>query len=389
MTDRGLRMKNLKPLGIYIHIPFCIRKCKYCDFLSFAADENTKKQYVEKLCTEIEHFFAQYKEYEVRTVFFGGGTPSILEVTLIGKIMETLKKAVPFMEEAEISLEANPGTLSEEKLKEYRECGINRLSIGLQSTEEKELKYLGRIHSYEDFLKSYELARQAGFTNINVDLMSAVPYQTLESWEKTLDRVLLLKPEHISAYSLIVEEGTPFYEDDRLEELLADEDIEREMYVRTEEKLLEYGYHRYEVSNYAKEGRECAHNVLYWKRGDYIGFGLGAASCIHNMRFKNTDSMKEYMEMPWRKPEERWEVEHLSLREQMEETMILGLRMTGGVSKREFESLYDKTMESEFGDAIEKHKADGLLTEEDGWLRFTRKGLDLSNMVLCDFLATV
>lgn len=389
MTDRGLRMKNLKPLGIYIHIPFCIRKCKYCDFLSFAADENTKKQYVEKLCTEIEYFFAQYKEYEVRTVFFGGGTPSILEVTLIGKIMETLKKAVPFMEEAEISLEANPGTLSEEKLKEYRECGINRLSIGLQSTEEKELNYLGRIHSYEDFLKSYELARQAGFTNINVDLMSAVPYQTLESWEKTLDRVLLLKPEHISAYSLIVEEGTPFYEDDRLEELLADEDTEREMYVRTEEKLLEYGYHRYEVSNYAKEGRECAHNVLYWKRGDYIGFGLGAASCIHNMRFKNTDSMKEYMEMPWRKPEERWEVEHLSLREQMEETMILGLRMTGGVSKREFESLYDKTMESEFGDAIEKHKADGLLTEEDGWLRFTRKGLDLSNMVLCDFLATV
>lgn len=387
MTDRGLRMKNLKPLGIYIHIPFCIRKCKYCDFLSFAADENTKKQYVEKLCTEIEHFFAQYKEYEVRTVFFGGGTPSILEVTLIGKIMETLKKAVPFMEEAEISLEANPGTLSEEKLKEYRECGINRLSIGLQSTEEKELNYLGRIHSYEDFLKSYELARQEGFTNINVDLMSAVPYQTLESWEKTLDRVLLLKPEHISAYSLIVEEGTPFYEDDRLEELLADEDTEREMYVRTEEKLLEYGYHRYEVSNYAKEGRECAHNVLYWKRGDYIGFGLGAASCIHNMRFKNTDSMKEYMEMPWRKPEERWEVEHLSLREQMEETMILGLRMTEGVSKEEFQGKYGRIMKEEFGDAIAKHKADGLLMEEKEWIRFTKRGFDLSNMVLCDFLS--
>lgn len=387
MTDRGLHMKNLKPLGIYIHIPFCIRKCKYCDFLSFAADENTKKQYVEKLCTEIEHFFAQYKEYEVRTVFFGGGTPSILEVTLIGKIMETLKKAVPFMEEAEISLEANPGTLSEEKLKEYRECGINRLSIGLQSTEEKELNYLGRIHSYEDFLKSYELARQAGFTNINVDLMSAVPYQTLESWEKTLDRVLLLKPEHISAYSLIVEEGTPFYEDDRLEELLADEDTEREMYVRTEEKLLEYGYHRYEVSNYAKEGRECAHNVLYWKRGDYIGFGLGAASCIQNMRFKNTDSMKEYMEMPWRKPEERWEVEHLSLREQMEETMILGLRMTEGVSKEEFQGKYGRNMEEEFGNAIAKHKADGLLMEEKEWIRFTKRGFDLSNMVLCDFLS--
>lgn len=382
-------MKNLKPLGIYVHIPFCIRKCKYCDFLSFAADVNTQKQYVEKLCVEIEHFFAQYKEYEVKTVFFGGGTPSILEAELIRKIMETLKKAVPFMEETEITLEANPGTLSKKKLEEYKRCGINRLSIGLQSTEEKELNYLGRIHSYEDFLKSYELARQAGFKNINVDLMSAVPYQTLESWEKTLDCILALKPEHISAYSLIVEEGTPFYEDEHLEELLADEDTERKMYVRTEEKLLEYGYHRYEVSNYAKEGRECAHNILYWKRGDYIGFGLGAASCIQNMRFKNTDSMKEYMETPWKEPEERLEVEHLSLLEQMEETMILGLRMTDGVSMEEFKSLYGKTMEREFKDVIEKHKADGLLMEEEGCLRFTRKGFDLSNMVLCDFLVTV
>lgn len=380
-------MKNLKPLGIYIHIPFCIRKCKYCDFLSFPADEKTMDQYVEKVCEEIRHFFAQYKEYEVKTVFFGGGTPSILKVTLIEKIMETLRNAVPFKEEAEISLEANPGTLSEEKLAGYQRCGIHRLSIGLQSTREEELKYMGRIHTYEDFLKSYTLAKDAGFTNINVDLMSAVPYQTLESWEETLDRVLSLNPAHISAYSLIVEEGTPFYEDEKLDELLADEDTEREMYVRTEEKLLEYGYHRYEISNYAKEGKECAHNILYWKRGDYIGFGLGAASCIKDVRFKNTDSMAEYMEKPWKEPEERLEVEHLSLREQMEEAMILGLRMTGGICKEEFAKRYGKTMESEFGDAIAKHKEDGLLREEDGWLRFTRRGLDLSNMVLCDFLA--
>ena len=380
-------MRNLKPLGIYIHIPFCIRKCKYCDFLSFAADETTQKQYVEKLCVEIEHFFAQYKEYEVKTIFFGGGTPSILEETLIEKIMQTLKEAVPFSEDAEVSLEANPGTLDEKKLEGYRRAGINRLSMGLQSTQERELKYLGRIHSYEDFLQSYRLARKAGFTNINVDLMSAVPYQTLESWEETLDRILALKPEHISAYSLIVEEGTPFYEDEQLEELLADEDTEREMYVRTEEKLLEYGYHRYEVSNYATEGKECAHNVLYWKRGDYIGFGLGAASCIRDMRFKNTDSMKEYMETPWKELEERCEVEPLSLREQMEETMILGLRMTEGVSKEEFQERYGRTMEEEFGDAIAKHKADGLLMEEKEWIRFTKRGFDLSNIVLCDFLS--
>ncbi len=380
-------MRNLKPLGIYIHIPFCIRKCKYCDFLSFTADETTQKQYVEKLCVEIEHFFAQYKEYEVKTAFFGGGTPSILEGALIEKIMQTLKEVVPFSENAEVSLEANPGTLDEKKLEGYRRAGINRLSMGLQSTQERELKYLGRIHSYEDFLQSYDLARKAGFTNINVDLMSAVPYQTLASWEETLDRILALNPEHISAYSLIVEEGTPFYEDEQLEELLADEDTEREMYVRTEEKLLEYGYHRYELSNYAKEGKECAHNVLYWKRGDYIGFGLGAASCIHDMRFKNTDSMKEYMETPWKELEERFEVEQLSLREQMEETMILGLRMTEGVSKEEFQGRYGKTMEEEFGDAIAKHKADGLLMEEKEWIRFTKRGFDLSNIVLCDFLS--
>lgn len=380
-------MRNLKPLGIYIHIPFCIRKCKYCDFLSFTADETTQKQYVEKLCVEIEHFFAQYKEYEVKTAFFGGGTPSILEGALIEKIMQTLKEVVPFSENAEVSLEANPGTLDEKKLEGYRRAGINRLSMGLQSTQERELKYLGRIHSYEDFLQSYDLARKAGFTNINVDLMSAVPYQTLASWEETLDRILALNPEHISAYSLIVEEGTPFYEDEQLEELLADEDTEREMYVRTEEKLLEYGYHRYEVSNYAKEGKECAHNVLYWKRGDYIGFGLGAASCIHDMRFKNTDSMKEYMETPWKELEERFEVEQLSLREQMEETMILGLRMTEGVSKEEFQERYGRTIEEEFGDAIAKHKADGLLMEEKEWIRFTKRGFDLSNIVLCDFLS--
>lgn len=379
-------MSNLKPLGIYIHIPFCIRKCKYCDFLSFVSDEQTMERYVDKLCEEIRDFFERYRDYEVKSIYLGGGTPSILEHKLTKKVMDTLHSAAIIDSEAEISTEANPGTLSEEKLKIYKACGINRLSIGLQSTDEQELDYLGRIHSYEDFLHSYELARKAGFDNINVDLMSAVPYQTLESWEKSLDRILALHPEHISAYSLIIEEGTPFYEDKELENLIPDEDTERRMYELTEEKLLEQGYYRYEVSNYAKKGKECAHNVLYWERGDYIGFGLGAASCIDEMRFKNTEDMNEYMDCPYKTFYDRMEIEKLSIREQMEETMILGLRMTKGVSFDAFEQRYGQTMESVFGNVIEKHKKNGLLIEEKAFLRFTKKGLDLSNIVLCDFL---
>ena len=285
-------MNSKKDLGVYIHIPFCLRKCKYCDFLSFVSDKETMVKYVESLCEEIRGFFQKEKDYQVTTVYFGGGTPSILEAEWTEKILNTLKDVASIAPDAEISTEANPGTLSFEKLVTYRNCGVNRLSIGLQSTQEKELSYLGRIHSYEQFLESYRLAREAGFENINIDLMSAVPYQTLESWKETLDRILALKPEHISAYSLIVEEGTPFYEDDELEYLIPDEDTERRMYEVTEEHLQKQGYYRYEVSNYALPGKECAHNILYWKRGDYIGFGLGASSCIREARFKNTDDMK-------------------------------------------------------------------------------------------------
>ena len=213
-----------KDLGVYIHIPFCLRKCKYCDFLSFPSDEGTMKKYVESLCEEIRGFFQREKDYRVTTVYLGGGTPSILKPEWTEQILKTLQENAIIAPNAEISTEANPGTLTKEKLDTYRKCGINRLSIGLQSTEEQELKYLGRIHTYEEFLHGFQMAREAGFDNINIDLMSAVPYQTLESWNRTLDRVLALRPEHISAYSLIVEEGTPFYTDDKLEDLISDED---------------------------------------------------------------------------------------------------------------------------------------------------------------------
>ncbi len=379
-------MERKKDLGVYIHIPFCLRKCKYCDFLSFVSDDETMKKYVESLCKEIRGFFLKEKEYQVTTVYLGGGTPSILKAEWISKILTTLKEHAFIVPEAEISTEANPGTITEEKLKVYKECGINRLSIGLQSTEAKELSYLGRIHSYEEFLEGYHLARKTGFTNINIDLMSAVPYQNMETWNKTLDRVLSLKPEHISAYSLIVEEGTPFYEDENLDALIPDEDTEREMYEITENILSEQGYHRYEVSNYSLPGKECAHNILYWKRGDYIGFGLGASSCIRETRFKNTDDMKEYLSQPWKELSAREEIEILPIEEQMAETMILGLRMTEGVSKEEFLNRYHVSMEKVYGDIIKKYIEKGLLTYKDGFVRFTKQGLDLSNMVLCEFL---
>lgn len=379
-------MNPKKDLGVYIHIPFCLRKCKYCDFLSFVSDEETMQKYVESLCEEIRGFFQREKDYQVTTVYFGGGTPSILKTEWTRKIMDTLKEAAFMDPAAEISTEANPGTLTKEKLNIYRECGINRLSIGLQSTQEKELNYLGRIHSYEQFLESYEIARKAGFNNINVDLMSAVPYQTIESYEETLSRILALKPEHISAYSLIVEEGTPFFEDDKLESLIPDEDTERKMYEMTEEILIKQGYGRYEVSNYSLPGRECKHNILYWKRGDYIGFGLGAASCIGETRFKNTDDMKFYLKQPWRELFDRDEVEKLPIEEQMAEEMILGLRMVNGVSKNDFLKRYGMSLDDVYKDVIEKHTKSGLLVEENGRIRFTKKGFDLSNMVLCDFI---
>ena len=379
-------MDRKKELGVYIHIPFCLRKCKYCDFLSFVSDDITMEKYVESLCEEIRGFFQRERDYIVTTIYLGGGTPSILNAEWTSKIINTLKECACITQDAEISTEANPGTLTEEKLRTYKQCGINRLSIGLQSTEARELEYLGRIHSYDQFLDGYHLARKVGFTNINIDLMSAVPYQNLDSWNQTLDRVLSLKPEHISAYSLIVEEGTPFYEDEKLDSLIPDEDTERRMYEVTEERLLEQGYHRYEVSNYSLSGKECAHNILYWKRGDYIGFGLGASSCIRETRFKNTDDMKEYLDQPWKELIDREEVEELSIEEQMAETMILGLRMTEGVSQEAFKNRYGRTIDAIYGDIIEKYKNRGLLIEEKDFIRFTKQGLDLSNLVLCEFI---
>ena len=283
-------------LSLYLHIPFCVRKCLYCDFLSGPQSADVQEQYVEALCREIQETSPEYREFQVVSVFIGGGTPSVLLPEQTIRIMETLKSCFTLTDTCEISMEMNPGTVTPEKMNAYRACGINRISIGLQSANDGELKALGRIHTCADFLKAYEMAVEAGFTNINVDLMSAIPEQTLKSYQETLQKVLALQPQpvHISAYSLIVEEGTPFYEQ---ELSLPDEETERRMYEITDDILRKAGYHRYEISNYAKAGKECVHNKVYWQRGNYLGLGIGSASLIQNVRFHNVTDISSYVNL--------------------------------------------------------------------------------------------
>ena len=307
-------MMNKKKLEIYVHIPFCAKKCAYCDFLSFPGNMRMRREYTDKLLEEIRIQSSFVREYQVDTIFLGGGTPSVLDVTDITAIMGTLKEHYDIAPDAEITIEVNPGTVKMEGLVAYREAGINRVSMGLQSADDTELRYLGRIHTYDEFLKSFQRVRMAGFTNVNVDLISAIPGQTPESWRNTLKKTAMLKPEHISAYSLIVEEGTPFYdrygghvemesyemspeERRRLMALpdLPDEDTEREMYYLTRNCLAEQGYERYEISNYARPGFECRHNVGYWTGTGYLGLGLGASSYLEGCRFHNTSDFQSYV----------------------------------------------------------------------------------------------
>ena len=379
-----------KELDIYIHIPFCIRKCAYCDFLSAPADEKTIETYVEKLIDEIHAHDASNRENMVTTIFFGGGTPSLLNGSQMQKVMGALRENFEISKDAEISMEANPGTVTKEKLSAYKEAGINRISFGLQSTNNEELKLLGRIHTYEEFLESYRMARECGFDNINVDLISAIPKQTLSDWRLDLRRIAELKPEHISAYSLIVEEETPFAsmygEGTAGEKDLPSEEDERMMYQQTEEILEATGYHRYEVSNYAKEGKECRHNLGYWERKNYLGIGLGASSLIDNVRYKNTDDLQKYLEQSSNLEVIQEDREALSKIEQMEEYIFLGLRKMRGISIREFESTFEKSLEECYGENIKRMTQAGLLAIEDDFLRLTRKGIDVSNYVFAEIL---
>lgn len=384
-------MKNNKSnlLGIYIHIPFCVRKCNYCDFLSFTASEKIKKKYVEALIGEIKYMSHTGRDRLVTSIFFGGGTPSVLDADYIKMIMKAINDNFNVAHNCETTIEANPGTITEEKAEAYRECGFNRISFGLQTTDNDVLKTIGRIHTYEDFLESYEIARKAGFTNINIDMMQALPGQSLEEYVKGLKKVIELKPEHISAYSLIVEEGTHLYEHLSEYPQLPDEDEERQIYYATGEMLENAGYSRYEISNYAKEGYCCNHNMIYWQRGNYLGMGLGASSLLDEVRYKNTSDMEEYLTNAGVRSVVEV-TEELGEKDAMSEFMFLGLRLTAGVSDGEFQRDFGKHIADVYGKAIEKNITLGLLEEyADGrgmCYRLTEKGVDVSNIVMSDFL---
>ena len=378
-------MKNRKensPMEIYIHIPFCIRKCDYCDFLSGPSGPEEQADYVQALLREIQAV-EEGEGRSVSSIFIGGGTPSVLDERLLGDILREIRNRFKMEEDAEITIEVNPGTANIGKLQAYREMGINRLSIGLQSPEDRELKILGRIHNYGQFLETYQEARTVGFDNINIDLMSAIPDQTYEGWVKNLRTVAELEPEHISAYSLIVEEGTPF----AARKLnLPDEDTEYNMYEATAQILKEYGFEQYEISNYARKGRECRHNVGYWTRQDYLGFGLGASSLYGKERFANTADMKKYLENR-KNPEKIREKEpSLTREDEMAEFMFLGLRMTKGISKADFQRCFGCTRESVYGEVLEKYESMELLLEKDGRIFLSREGIHVSNSIMAEFL---
>lgn len=389
-----------RPLGLYLHFPFCVRKCRYCDFLSFSSDEAMREAYLKRLKEEIIQRSPQYKDYEIVTLFIGGGTPSLMSGRQLSELMETVYNCFQIAPTAEMTIECNPGTADEEKLLAYRKAGLNRISFGLQSMNDEELKYLGRIHTVSQFLDNYHAARRAGFENINIDLMSALPGQTTATWLETLQKAADLQPEHLSAYSLIIEEGTPFWslyggEDEKSGVTasgkcqcnqvlpLPDEDSEREMYHLTKSILADRGYLQYETSNYAKPGYECHHNLTYWYRGDYLGLGLGASSMVDNKRFSNTSDMEIYMQQFGGEQEEI-----LDRQAQMEETMFLGLRCIRGISLEKFRKQFGCMVMDVYGEIIDKYQKQGFLVLDEAGdrLYLTEAGMDVSNWILADFL---
>ena len=355
-------------MELYLHMPFCVRKCAYCDFLSFPTDQETQNLYTRRLREDIDAMGKKYGDIPVDTIFIGGGTPSVPDSALI------------------VGMEANPGTVTREKLTDYRRAGINRLSFGLQSANDRELKLLGRIHTWAEFLESFHLARECGFTNINIDLMSALPGQTRESWKDTLKRVTDLNPEHISAYSLIIEDGTPFGEKYGSEEgrkLLPDEDSEREMYHETKRFLRDCGYERYEISNYAKPGRACRHNIGYWTGLPYLGLGLGASSYMDGCRFAVNSDMKQYLE---EKPGMFTDVEKLTKKDMEEEFFYVGLRMTAGVSLPEFERRFGVSAKDVYPGLMEMFVEEKAAVFQGDRFVLTDYGLDVSNYIMAQFL---
>lgn len=387
-----MMLSKKSSLGLYIHIPFCVKKCAYCDFLSMKASDEMQRKYVEALLEELESVSVLADSYELQTIYVGGGTPSVLNTKHLWKIYEKVQEVfgVSLSGMKEVTLEVNPGAVSMEKWKEYRRMGIQRISMGLQSTHDDELKLLGRIHSYEQFLKNYDEARNAGFNNINIDLMSALPSQSLDKYLISLERVAKLLPEHISSYSLIIEEGTPFWslygENGTKEKELPGEELDRAMYEATKEVLSFYGYKRYEISNYAKKGYESIHNTFYWTGIPYLGVGLGASSYLGNNRYQNRSDMQGYLKYASDTEKRRNVIETLTKEDRMSEFMFLGLRRMCGVSMNRFVKCFELSMEQVFGETLCKLQKQELLKIDGDRVFLTDKGIDVSNYVFAEFL---
>lgn len=371
-------MNPSEQIGVYVHIPFCVRKCAYCDFLSFPADVKTQEDYVNSLCKQID---ATEEKRSVASVYIGGGTPSAIDPKWIDKILCKLHRNYRIDPDAEITIEVNPGTLGDSHFAVYKSAGINRLSIGLQSSLDDELHLLGRIHTYADFLRTFQEARNAGFENINVDLMTALPGQDAEKLWHSLNCVTDLEPEHISAYSLILEEGTPFYAQ-RKDLDLPDEKKERALYYLMRDHLTAHGYTHYEISNFAKDGHESRHNCSYWTGQDYLGLGLGASSLLSNVRYRNETDLKSYLQDPCAREAE----EVLGEKERMEEFMFLGLRMLRGIREQDFEHAFHIPVDAVYGKVVGKLLEQGLIRHENGRIFLTDSGIDYGNHVFSCFL---
>lgn len=373
-------------ISLYIHIPFCAQKCLYCDFPSFARKDHLRKAYIEALNKEIISLREKHNNLEINTIFIGGGTPSVLEADELECLLKEVAK-LNMAKDIEYSMECNPGNLTEEKLEVMKKYGVNRISMGLQAKQDNLLKGLGRIHNYKTFKENFLLAKKVGFNNINVDLMFGLPNQRLNEWEETLREIISLDPAHISAYSLIIEEGTAFYnlyENDKLK--LPTEEEERKMYHLAKKILEENGFNQYEISNYAKEGKECRHNLAYWNMDNWIGVGSAAASYINGKRIKNISSVEEYINSINEKGEAVEEIINNSKNDNIEEFMFMGLRKINGIDENEFKKRFSMNINDVYGEILNKYIDEGLLIRDSGMIFLSEKGIEISNVIMADFL---
>lgn len=365
--------------GLYVHIPFCLKKCKYCDFNSFCGSEEQKKRYLKALFAEMDG----YKDEQFDTVFVGGGTPTVLSTDDMEVLLRKITATFQVSANAEFTVEANPKTIDEYKLEVLLENGVNRLSLGVQSFCDNELKVIGRVHTAEDAIESFRLARSAGFKNISIDLMSAIPEQTTESFAENIRMAVGLEPEHISCYSLILEEGTALCDEYKKGLLtLPDEDTERSMYDYAVSELEKNGYRRYEVSNFARKGAESRHNIKYWQCREYIGVGLSAHSYTDGMRYSDTDSFSDYIRGNFRSGDKTV----LTTADKMSEFMFMGLRMTDGVSIEDFSARFGQDLKKIFAEPLLKFEKMGMLKEENGRIFLEKNAFGVSNQIMCEFI---